>query len=79
MFFELSRENGKYGWALRVSRGDTEETDEYGYSYWTGDGGKMIFTASDIKYATAKEAVADLQKKIKKMADGGEEFKWENW
>lgn len=26
-----------------------------------------------------RQAVADLQKKIKKMSDGGEELKWENW
>ena len=79
MEFECTRENGRYGWSLIVSRGATEETDEDGNSYWSGDGGKKILVEGETKFSTPKEAVADLQKKIKNMSNGKGDFEWENW
>ena len=76
--FELQREGGKYGYALMVARGTTEETDEDGDSYWSGDGGKRLFIESETTYNSAKEAVKALQERIKAVKNG-EEIEFERW
>lgn len=76
--FELQREGGKYGYALMVARGDTEETDEDGDSYWSGDGGKRLFTEGETTYNSAEEAVKALQERIKAVKNG-EEIEFERW
>lgn len=76
--FELQREGGKYGYALMVARGATEETDEDGDSYWSGDGGKRLFIEGETTYNSAEEAVKALQERIKAVKNG-EEIEFERW